>query len=128
MPTMAGRAKLTTLGIQPAVEASAGGERTHSSWAELEEHLENAKRSILAEMRHYPPPIAACDQQFNYLLEQRDRIVDGLARLASIRRDSSTRETEVAALIDFVKTSDCIAPDLKARLVRLLDERRGVAG
>jgi hypothetical protein len=118
---MSGRARWTTSGTQSAAEATARAEGAHAPWTELEEHLENAKRSILAEIRHYPPPIAACDQQFNHLLEQRDRIADELSRLASIRRLGSTGEGELKALIDFIRTSDCIAPELKAHLVRLFD-------
>jgi hypothetical protein len=94
-------------------------------WAELEDHLEGARSAILAEIRNYPPPIAACDQQFNDLLEQRDRIADEQSRLASIRRDSLNRETDLRALIDFIDASNCIAPELKARLLPLLNQRLG---
>jgi hypothetical protein len=97
----------------------------HSPWTELEDHLENARRSVLAEIRNYPPPIAACDQQFNYLLEQRDRIAGELSRLASIRRSNSATESDVGALIGFINASDCIAHELKADLLQLLDERLG---
>ena len=94
-------------------------------WAELEDHLEGARSAILAEIRNYPPPIAACDQQFNYLLEQRDRIADAQSRLASIRRDSLNRGSDLRALIDFIEASNCIAPELKACLLPLLDQRLG---
>jgi hypothetical protein len=94
-------------------------------WAKLEDHLEGARSAILAEIRNYPPPIAACDQQFNYLLEQRDRIADEQSRLASIRRDSLNRESDLRALIDFIEASNCIAPELKARLLPLLNQRLG---
>jgi hypothetical protein len=93
-----------------------------SPWTALEEHLESARRSILAEIRNYPPPIAACDQQFNYLLEQRDQIARELSRLASIRRDNS-RDTDVEALLEFINASDCIGGELKAHLVQLLHQR-----
>ena len=106
-----------------AAAASASAEAASSPWTELEGHLENARRSILAEIRNYPPPIAACDQQFNYLLEQRDRIAGELSRLASLRRNDSTSQTDLKALVDFVNASDCIAPELKAHLAQLLDER-----
>ena len=96
-----------------------------SPWAEIEDHLEDARRSILAEIRSYPPPIAACDQQFNYLLEQRDRIAGELGRLAAMRRDSSTGEPDLEALLDFINASDCIAHDLKTHLVPLLHQRLG---
>jgi hypothetical protein len=111
--------------MQSAAEASARPEEASFPWTELEDHLEGARRSIVAEIRHYPPPIAACDQQFNYLLEQRDRIAGELSRLASIQRDNSTTENHVNALLDFIETSDCIAPELKARLVQLLNQRLG---
>jgi hypothetical protein len=111
--------------MRSAAESSVRAEPARSPLTELEDHLENARRSILAEIRNYPPPIAACDQQFNYLLEQRDRIVGELSRLASIRRDNSARETDVKALIDFINASDCIAHELKRRLLQLLNQRLG---
>lgn len=86
-------------------------------WVELEEHLANARRSILAEIRSYPPPIAGCDQQFNYLLEQRDQIARDLNRLASIARGDGT------ALLHFIDTCDCIPRELRARLAQQLHER-----
>jgi hypothetical protein len=108
-----------------AAESSARAKAAHSPWTELEDHLENARRSILAEIRNYPPPIAACDQQFNYLLEQRDRIAGELSRLVSLRRDYSTTGSDVRALIGFINASECIARELKARLVQRLDRRLG---
>jgi hypothetical protein len=95
-----------------------------SPWTALEDHLESARRSILAEIRNYPPPIAACDQQFNYLLEQRDRVARELSRLASIRRDNS-RDTDVEPLLEFINASECIGGELKAHLVQLLHQRLG---
>jgi hypothetical protein len=64
-------------------------------------------------------------QQFNYLLEQRDQVAGELSRLASIRRDSSTRETDVRALIDFINESDCIPRELETHFIQLLDQRLG---
>jgi hypothetical protein len=109
--------------MQPAAGSGIRAEAAHSPWTELEDHLENARTSILAEIRNYPPPIAACDQQFNYLLEQRDRIVGALSQLTCIRRDSSATETDVKTFIDFINASDCIAHELKAHLVQLLSQR-----
>ena len=111
--------------MQSAAESSVREEAARSPWTELEDHLQNARRSILAEIRNYPPPIAACDQQFNYLLEQRDRIAGELSRLASIRRGNSTRETDVKGLVDFVNASDCIGHEVKKHLVQLLNQRLG---
>ena len=62
-----------------------------SKWAELRNQLEIARRSILEDIRNYPRPIAGCDLQFNYLLEERDRISGELSRLASIGGGSGAK-------------------------------------
>lgn len=36
-------------------------------------HLEKESQRIRTEIHTYPPPIPACDAQFNYLIEQRAR-------------------------------------------------------
>ena len=123
---MPGRARCTPSvgsGMPQAAETSATAETARSPWTEIEVHLERARRSILAEIRNYPPPIAGCDQQFNHLLEQRDRIARDLRRLAALRRGRSTREVDLKALIDLINASDCIAPDLKASFAQLPNQR-----
>ena len=45
------------------------------------EALEALRKSLLEQIQNYPPPITACDQQFNHLLEQRDRIGSLLRKL-----------------------------------------------
>lgn len=59
----------------------------HTESTELRDRLQKAKKLILEEIRNYPRPIAGCDQQFNYLLEERDRISGELSRIASVRSD-----------------------------------------
>ena len=44
-----------------------------SVWNRIRAHLENEKTKIYEEIRNYPRPVPACDQQFNYLLEERAR-------------------------------------------------------
>ena len=39
------------------------------------------KERIHELLRNYPTPVAGCDDQFNYLLEERDRIAQELAAL-----------------------------------------------
>lgn len=36
--------------------------------------------AIADEIRHYPTPIAGCDDQFNYLCEKRDALARTIAR------------------------------------------------
>jgi hypothetical protein len=45
------------------------------------DELENEKRRINEEIRNYPTPIAGCDAQFNFLVEEQARIVKELDRL-----------------------------------------------
>jgi hypothetical protein len=47
------------------------------------EHLENERQRINEEIRNYPTPIAGCDAQFNFLLEERARIAYELDRSAN---------------------------------------------
>jgi len=47
--------------------------------------LEAEKQRLYDEIRNYPTPIAACDQQFNYLLEQHARVTAELDRLRSAK-------------------------------------------
>jgi hypothetical protein len=43
--------------------------------------LEAERRRLYDEIRNYPSPIAGCDQQFNDLLEQLQRILAELRRV-----------------------------------------------
>ena len=70
--------------IAEPTSAEAGIECATSN--ELRDDLEKALRSIIEDIRNYPRPIAGCDQQFNYLLEERDRVSAELGRLASRAR------------------------------------------
>jgi hypothetical protein len=51
--------------------------------------LEAEKQRLYQELRNYPTPIAGCDQQFNYLLEQQAFVAAELSRIrASLAVDS----------------------------------------
>ena len=60
-----------------------------STWQELVNTLETQKAQIIEEIRNYPPPIPACDAQFNYLLEKRDRLSVELNRLHKLNQNDS---------------------------------------
>lgn len=51
------------------------------TWQAIRVKLETQRRALYDEIRNYPTPIAACDQQFNFLLEERGRIIQELRRL-----------------------------------------------
>jgi len=43
--------------------------------------LEAEKRRLDEEIRNYPTPIPRCDAQFNFLFEQREKVVRELTEL-----------------------------------------------
>ena len=71
---------------------------------DISQLLESQRAETIEAIRNYPPPIPACDAQFNYLLEKRDRLSVELNRLNQIDDDS---------LINFVAASPYISDDVK---------------
>jgi hypothetical protein len=71
-----------------------------SIWLNLEIQLQAQRQAIIEQIRAYPPPIPACDAQFNYLLEQRDLLSAERNRLLALGESAS-----LEALRDFVRTS-----------------------
>jgi hypothetical protein len=71
----------------------------------VRERLQQVRLNLLTEIQHYPTPIAHCDQQFNWLLEQRDRVTAELQALDELQ------ERAAAALNDFVRSSRFLEGD-----------------
>jgi len=82
---------------------------TGSDWAELRRQLQSLARRIGEEIRTYPPPITACDAQFNHLLELRRLLPQELERLDAAAGDPAARVEE------FIRSSPC-GPQLSALL------------
>ena len=77
-------------------------------WQAARRHLEGIRKPIFAELRNYPQPIAGCDQQFNHLSDQRDRIFRELERLDAIRNERRAPGDEMAAIDEFIRSSPFI--------------------
>ncbi len=60
-----------------------------SDWDALRARLERMRAAVAAEIRTYPPPIPACDAQFDYLLARREALSAALARLDAARKDGA---------------------------------------
>jgi len=73
-------------------------------WLEIKTFLEAKKNRIYDEILNYPPPIPACDVQFNHLLAERARLTAELNRLQDLSRQA-TNETEAAQLLKAFITS-----------------------
>jgi hypothetical protein len=74
--------------------------------------LEHQKAKIQDDIRSYPPPIPACDAQFNYLLEKRDRLSIDLNCLYQLT------QSDAEGLIDFLENSTAINSDIKERFLQ----------
>lgn len=88
-----------------------------SLWRAACAHLESVRTRVLEELRAYPPPITACDAQFNYLLEQRDAASEELARLEAISGSDLTAAECARAVREAIIGSRVIDAAEQARLL-----------
>ncbi len=89
----------------------------HATWDAVRRHLEAKRRPVEQEIRRYPAPIAGCDAQFNYLLEQRAVLSRELVRLdAAVKAAGAHVESEGEAVEAFLRSSDCIDAETAEKL------------
>lgn len=101
---------------------------TNSVWETIGAHLENARLLLQEEITHYPPPIPACDADFNHLLEERARIGEELSRM-HIAAGKSLAPLEAANLIEeFVLSSNYIDDTAKQEIKSWLNKSRSECG
>jgi hypothetical protein len=95
-------------------------EIVQSIWKKVRTHLEDAKARIYEEARNYPRPIPACDQQFNYLLEERVRICRELDRLDEAASEGLTPGDCVQRIDEFIQScsylADAVAQEIRSAL------------
>lgn len=87
-----------------------------SRWKVVREYLENKKDQIYEEMVHYPSPIHACDQHFNYLLEERTGVSQELRRLNAFSERSLTSKDPVKLIDEFITSSTVINDEAEQRI------------
>lgn len=71
----------------------------------IKEHLKKKKSQISEEILHYPPPIPACDVQFNYLLEERARLAQALKRLDTLSQAHLSSQERLQRIREFILSS-----------------------
>ncbi len=86
----------------------------------IRQALERAKADVYAQIRNYPPPITACDEQFDLLIESRDRIVRSLHGVDELVAACSKHPDPAALIADFVAASpdveDCVREQIRTLL------------
>jgi hypothetical protein len=101
-------------------------EVVQSAWTGIRACLEREKQQVYEEIRTYPRPIPACDQQFNALLEERARLARELERLDAACAESLTRGDPFGLIEAFITSSGYIDADAARRIRSGL--REGLAG
>ena len=78
-------------------------------WQAVRDALEARQRALREQINAYPPPIPACDAQFNHLLDQRQALAEELRDLDALRPALTTRGEDVLAA--FLRTSRFVDGD-----------------
>ena len=89
--------------------------------------LRSEKAQIRREISAYPPPIPACDAQFNYLLEQRNRVAQELSAVTAAACHERSAADKIAALVALVDASQVLPADVKRQLLATLPTAAGSA-
>jgi hypothetical protein len=82
-------------------------------WNRIRKHLETKRAQILEDIVNYPPPIPACDQHYNYLLEQRVHISQELRRLNTLLQDRSASQDGFKLIDEFLTASAYIQDEVE---------------
>ncbi|MCL4266875.1 MAG: hypothetical protein KJ069_27085 [Anaerolineae bacterium] len=80
-------------------------------WLEIKTYLEEKKNLLNEEIINYPPPIPACDAQFNYLLEERARLTAELNRLQELAGQGADDADTTRLLQEFITSCAHIDTD-----------------
>ncbi|MFQ5938171.1 MAG: hypothetical protein ACE5LB_17350, partial [Acidiferrobacterales bacterium] len=83
---------------------------------DIRDYLESKKDKIYEEIRNYPPPIPACDLQFNYLLEERARISRELSRVDALITQDLRRKDRIKSIDEFIASSTYINDEMEQRI------------
>jgi hypothetical protein len=86
------------------------------AWDSIRIRLENERKRVAEEIRAYPTPIPRCDEQFNHLIERRERLADALARLDATARSAAAASANASPVAAFIDSLDCFDDDARLRL------------
>lgn len=86
----------------------------------LEAFLWQERERIYAEIHDYPPPIPACDAQFNYLIEKRAVIGQELGKVHALAGVAQSADQKNRLLREYVATSQILNRTAKEELVGAL--------
>jgi hypothetical protein len=97
-------------------ERAAQGARLAQIWQEIRQVLEAEKQRIFQEIHYYPPPIPACDVQFNSLLAERASVLQAMGRVDGLLKQRLPAEDLASLLNEFMRTSPYVNSELAERI------------
>lgn len=105
------------------MDRAAGAEMENATgldalWRQIQRHLEDEKERLFQEIRSYPPPIPACDAQFNGLLEERANILRILGEVKGVRKQSQSGSEQIELLDRLVSSSQYLSSELAEQVRR----------
>lgn len=87
-------------------------------WRQIQRHLEDEKERLFQEIRSYPPPIPACDAQFNGLLEERATVLHILGEMKDVRKQSRSSSEQIDLLDKLIASSHHLSGELAEQVRR----------
>jgi hypothetical protein len=99
-----------------------------SIWEEIGFELARRKKQIYEEIKCYPPPITACDEQFDHLLAEQQRIACELDRMHAVSQASLTNREPARLIEEFVRSSTCLGDEARQRIRSQLQQAAGDPG
>lgn len=84
----------------PEMSSSTQPADIDATWKVITSHLELELRDVQGKIKSYPTPISACDEHFNWLLEERAKISKELAKAREL-----SIEERPELIRDFMRSS-----------------------
>jgi len=91
-------------------------------WKAIGGELEREKSRVFERIQNYPSPITACDEPFDQLLAERDRISQALRRMRDVSLECQTHPNPAELIAAFVRASPYIGPETQEKL-RVVSEQ-----
>jgi hypothetical protein len=81
-------------------------------WQEIKNRIKQKKDEVLEEIVNYPPPIPACDVQFNFLLAERARLSQELKRVEDLSQEPLSQRAQLQAIEAYIASSTDLDDDV----------------
>ena len=104
------------INVEERVTSTAAEDLVKLIWKEIRSYLEPQRAQVYAAIHSYPPPIPACDVQFNHLLEERSRLAQELSRLNTLAKQTLPWCEQVQLTDEFIQVSTCLNEEAKQKI------------